>query len=143
MSQQAVRDTIINSAKARLALLSGAGKNVAWPNVNFSPPKGIWFSVFYLPTPPEPVTLGDEGEDELRAILQIDVNVPPNSGEAAQMQAIAALEAYYVAGRRVLHEGQSALVHKCSRSTGRMVDSDWRVSLSIYFSARYQRPVLS
>jgi hypothetical protein len=134
MSQQKVRNAIVKSASEALV-----DKAVAWPNKAFKPPGGLWFSVQYLPTPPTSVTLGLGGEEELRAILQIDVNVPTDSGEKEQMAALALLETLYIPGLVVRHQGQSARVLKCARSNGRVVNSDWRVSLSVYFLARYVR----
>lgn len=134
MSQQKVRNTIIRSASQSLA-----DKDVAWPNKLFKNPGGLWFSVHYLPSPPTSVTLGLNGEEELRAILQIDVNVPTDSGEKEQMAAVHALEAFYVPGQVLAYQGQTSRVLKCARSNGRVVNSDWRVSVSIYTLSRYNR----
>lgn len=135
MSQQKVRDTAIHSAAIALA-----GKNVSWANKLFKPTGGLWLGVHYMPNRPTQVTLGLGGEDELRAILQIDVNVPSNSGEKDQMAELARLEELYPPGKVITHSGQSSTVLACSRSNGRLVNADWRVSLSIYLRSRYPRP---
>lgn len=135
MSQFKVRNTVIQSAVTALA-----GKDVAWANKLFKPTGGLWFAVHYMPSKPTQATLGLGGEDELRSILQIDVNVPSNSGEKTQLEELSFLEDTYPSGHVLTYEGQSATVLSCARSNGRLVNADWRVSLSIYLRSRYPRP---
>lgn len=141
MSQEKVRATLFHAAKRQLTTMELQAKT-AWPNKLFKPPGSLWVSVSYMPGNPVPVTIGELGEDELRGIMQLDINVPSDSGEADQLEALASLETYFIPGVRFVYDNQSVKIHSTARSNGRLVSNDWRVSLSIYFSARYQRGLI-
>lgn len=141
MNQDRVRATLFHAVKTQLATMSLASAT-SWPNRLFKPSGGLWIGVSYLPTNPTPVSLGDNGEDELRGLVQLDVNVPTDTGEAAQLMALASLEEVFIPGVVFKYNSQSVKVLSAARSSGRLVGNDWRVSLSIYFSARYQRSMI-
>jgi hypothetical protein len=142
MSQQKVKATVIQAVKTRLDLL-GAGAHIAWPNKRYEPSAALWFSVHYMPSRPLVSTLGAQGEDTLHGLVQIDVNIKTDTGEKIQNDALAALEAWFVAGRKLIHEGQSATVLSAERAAGMQSGAFWKVPFSIYFYARYQRPILA
>ena len=142
MSQEAVRKAVIRNVKKKLDEFF-PGKPVTWANVKFDPPAGLWFEIAYLPGRPEPSTLGDEGEDEVMGVAQIDVCIPVDSGEHQVFKALATLEDYFTGGRSLEYKGQTAVVTSTSRSPGYPDDGWWKTPLSIYFRASYQRPSLT
>jgi hypothetical protein len=141
MSQQKVRATLFHAVKRQMDTMSLTAKT-AWPNKLFKPPGSLWVNVSYMPGNPVAMTIGELGEDELRGVLQLDINVPSDSGEAEQLAALNTLEQYFIPGVRFVYDSQSVKIHSTARSNGRLVSNDWRVSLSIYFSARYQRGLI-
>jgi hypothetical protein len=142
MSQQKVKAAVINAVKTRLALLGGAN-HTAWPNKRYQPGNALWYSVHYVPNNPTPVTLGSQGEDNLQGFVQIDVNILTDTGEKTQTDALNSLEAWFVAGRKLTFDGQSVVVTSAARAQGMNSGAYWKVPLSIYFYARYQRPLLT
>ena len=142
MSQQLTKQAALKCVNNRIALLSPAVP-VAWPNKKFSPPAGAWLAVHYLPSNTSSETLGEGGEDELPAIIQLDVSIPTNTGDKIQNDILTAFEAYFIPGTSFTFSGQTIKFLACNRSNGRIVDNAWRVSLSISFYGRYNRPSLA
>lgn len=143
MSVQAIREAVIGGVKAIIdSKLASLSSKVSWENRAFEPPTGTWLAVKYLPAGTDIMTLGAKGENEITGLVQIDVNVQPNTGTKAQTDILDTLEGQLQAGV-VLSNGddQTATVVKTVRSPGRLADRDWRVSLSVYFYARHQRSV--
>ena len=57
--------------------------DIAWPNTDFDPAgKALWAQVSIVPNEPVPVSLGDGGQDRGTGFVQIDFNVPWNTGLA-------------------------------------------------------------
>jgi hypothetical protein len=136
MSEDLIRKTLFSAAKTALT-----SKVVAWPNKTLDPKaRTTWYAVHYLPADEPVVTMGDGGENEVVGLLQVDVNVPLNSGEKATETALLDLRETFYAGGVLTHEGQDVKVTKVVRSIGRTVDAFFRTSLSIYFYGRYNRP---
>lgn len=139
MSQQKVKANVTKAVKDAI-LATDAAASISWPNVRFEPPaSGVWFGVFYFPSPTLPITLGDDGEDELRCFVQVDVAVPTNSGEKTQTDILKAIEDDFPAGKHITHDGQTSTVLRTARSSGRLDGGHWKTSLSIYFYSRFQR----
>lgn len=79
---------------------NGFTGKISWENDGFDPSgKTQWASVFFVPNDPEPVTLGVQGSDRQTGFLQIDVNVPQNTGSAAMRDWQNAGRAEFVAGK--------------------------------------------
>ena len=135
---------LVQSALFSLALAAiGSGKPIQWPNKKFEPPtNALWFRVHYFPTDRARKTLGDLGEDEVDGFVQIDVNVPSDSGEKVQRQQLDILEHIFTSGRVTTYNGQEAVITACKRSPGRDVDGFYRVSLTVDFYARVKRVLL-
>lgn len=138
MSQTKIKACVMTVAVNQLEDLTDS--QIAWPNRLFTPPGGLWVRVSYLPAPTSQKSLGNEGEDELKGILQLDVNTPTNIGDKAQADLLILLESYFVPGRSFTHDSQTVIFTAADRSNGRVVDSNWRVSLSVSFYGRYKRP---
>lgn len=139
MSANAIEQSLMKMAKEALA-----GKTVQWPNVKFEPPtNALWFRVFYMPADRHGATLGELGEDEIDGFLQIDVNVPTNSGEKLMREELDKLEKVFIAGAKASYSTSEASILACKRSPGRDVDGFYRVSLTVDFYGRIQRPPLT
>ena len=143
MSVSKVRKAFVGAVKDQVALLDPV-LPVAWPNVKFNPPSNSpWLAFHWVPADSGAATMGDGGEDELVGFVQVDVNVPQDSGEAATETVLTALENHFIAGREVINDSQVATVVSSSRSSGRAVDPYWRTSLTINFYARITRPTIT
>lgn len=82
------------------------------------------------------------GHDEFSGYIQLDVNTKLDAGEAAADTLASAAAAFFKAGRVLTYGSTDAIVRSCARSRGREVDGWWRVSLTIYWDARVDRPGL-
>lgn len=113
----------------------------AVPNAPFTKPtdQSPWASVFILPNQPSVATLGAEGQDAHDGILQIDLNYPINTGEAAVTAKADELTDFFKAGKRLAHSGVELTVASCGRSRGREVDGWYRVSMTVTWFARVAR----
>ncbi|QNN97184.1 hypothetical protein P9A51_gp29 [Xanthomonas phage Xp12] len=113
----------------------------AVPNAPFDKPsdQSPWASVFIMGNQPSVATLGNEGQDAHDGILQIDLNYPLNTGEAAVTAKADELTDYFKAGKRLAHSGVELTVASCGRSRGREVDGWYRVSMTVTWFARVSR----
>ena len=98
-----------------------------------------WASAFVLPNQPSVATLGSEGQDAHDGILQIDLNYPLMTGEAAVTAKADELSDFFKAGKRLAHSGVELTVASCGRSRGREVDGWYRVSMTVTWFARVSR----
>lgn len=98
-----------------------------------------WASAFVLPNQPSVATLGSEGQDAHDGILQIDLNYPLMTGEAAVTAKADELSDFFKAGKRLAHGGVELTVVSCGRSRGREVDGWYRVSMTVTWEARVPR----
>lgn len=143
MSTQDVRRAFVVAVKEQVEELN-AELPIAWPNRKFDPPnEAPWVGFHWVPVSKQAVTLGEGGEDELLGFVQLDINVPQNSGEELTEVFLSAMESFFVAGRPVVYDSQAATVTSSSRSSGRTVDPYFRTSITINFYARIIRPGLS
>lgn len=102
-----------------------------------------WTALYHVPADRSAQTLGATGEDELLGFLQVDVNVPINSGEGIQAQVINLVESYFTAGRALASGGVTVNIIRNQLSGARKVDNWHRRSLSIYYRAHLQRPTIA
>lgn len=118
--------------------------NVAWENKTFDTSnKPLWVSVYYQPNKPEVRTIGDKGYDEITGYIQIDFNIPKDSGEGGLPAWENKLRKFYHAGRVFSKDGQNVIVTSSGMSQGRHVDSFYRKSATIYFKSQLKRPKLT
>lgn len=110
-------------------------------NSPFTKPTGQspWAAVYVLMNQPSVATLGDEGQDAHDGILQIDLNYPLNTGEAAVTAKADELTDFFKAGKRLASSGVELTVASCGRSRGREVDGWYRVSMTVTWFARVSR----
>jgi len=118
----------------------GLGWPVRWENVAFEiPVDGRWVAVGFWPDEPETVTLGRDGAEQLTGWLQVDLNVPVNTGESALLDAFAKFRACFPPGYGIASGGVETTVLSCGRSPARRVDQNFRISVTVRFRARYNK----
>lgn len=123
-------------AAAALGLqIAPEGKSTAPPNV--STPWAAWFN---LPASTDVASLGVGGNDETVGVFQVDLNYPLNDGTANILAAAQKLRDYFVAGRRLVYQGQTVKVERVTRNNLRPVDGWQRINVSIFYSAYTIRP---
>ena len=93
---------------------------VAQSNIPFRPPSGRspWARITFMPSQPQPVSLGVGGRDRADGINQVDLMFPLGTGDTAANVAAAALEAYFNAQRIVSYSGQYVNIRSCGRADG-------------------------
>ena len=82
---------------------------------------------------------GDQGSGGVQieaGVLQIDLNYPLMTGEAAVTAKADELSDFFKAGKRLAHSGVELTVASCGRSRGREVDGWYRVSMTVTWFAR-------
>ncbi len=137
MSVAHVRSALVTKLIAANQFDSGA---ISYENVKFDAPSGkVWAAVTFMPADQRPATLGTGGDDRLDGIMQVDINTAPGTGEIAAATIFDNLRLAFPAGTVALYSGQAVTVMACSRSTGRVVNSFYRVTCSIRFYAFVQR----
>jgi len=107
------------------------------PNTTAEPNSlgSLWLKATVVRGETEPVTLGSFGEDNHNGFLQIDVNVPINTGIGLVSNLAGDIKKLYPAGRKI---GQ-AVVSRSSVGAGRTVGGWYRLSVTIYFYSRIAR----
>jgi hypothetical protein len=120
---------------------SPLGLPYAAENAPFTKPtdQSPWAAVHVLENQPSVATLGDEGQDAHDGIMQIDLNYPLLTGEAAVTAKADELNDFFKAGKRLVHSGVELTVASCGRSRGREVDGWYRVSITVTWFARVAR----
>lgn len=138
MAYSDIEKALLASAQTQLGAIP-----VSWPNKLLDPPDGMWAAVYILIADDRAVTSGERGENEVRGILQIDLNVNSNSGDGAIRETLGELKDHYTPGRAIERNGQYVTVVRAVPAPASTEGRSYRQSLSIYFYARYQRPALS
>lgn len=139
-------------ADAQGALLSAAytflttganalgASDISWPNVAFdSAGKSLWASVHFVPNDPTPVSLGNQGLDRGTGFMQIDLNVPVNTGDVTLRAMENKGRAFFIVGKTFTQSGQAVRVISCGMSPGRIVDNFWRKHLTIAYRTDFTR----
>ena len=122
-------------------LTSGA---IAWPNQNFDPAgQPTWASVFYFPSTPQTGAVGPGGRDVFTGFIQIDINVPPDSGESELIKWSEKSRLYFHGGRVFTYSGHSVLVISSEIAQSRRVGSNFRSSFDVSFRSHLKRPILN
>jgi hypothetical protein len=125
-----------------LPIISAA--NVSWENRKFEPPvTELWSAVFYVPNNPVGRTVGVGGIDEANGFMQIDFSIPTDSGDEQMNDWEDKARVYFVAGRSFLYAGQNVLVISSGMTQGRVIDNNFRKSLTVFFTAQVKRPILT
>ena len=132
----------INAALVQGLAAAALGLTIAPEGKNFTPPSVStpWAAWFNLPADTQVASLGVGGNDETVGVFQVDLNYPLNDGTANALGAVQKLRDYFVAGRRLVYQGQCVKVERVTRNNLRPVDGWQRINVSIYYSAYITRP---
>lgn len=101
-----------------------------------NPPSALWLALHLLPTLSEPVTLGENGEDNHEGLFQIDINYPLNSGLGEVLLMADRIAKDYVAGTTLTYNGSQVKIMGSSLSPGRVAGGFYKASLTIRYYAR-------
>jgi hypothetical protein len=130
-----VHGALVAAASAALA-----GVEVEYENAQFVKPTATkWARIHFLPNAPSVETLGNEGQDLVDGIMQIDLNYPQNTGDGQARQDFEEVRAAFPAGVSYSTGGQVVTIKNCGRSQGRLVDQWYRVSITVYWYALIPR----
>jgi hypothetical protein len=118
--------------------------NISWENRTFEAPvTELWAAVFYVPNNPVGRTVGVGGIDEANGFMQIDLSIPTDSGDEQMNDWYDKARLYFVAGRSFLFNTQNVLVISSGMTQGRVIDNNYRKSLTVFFTAQVKRPILT
>lgn len=135
MSLNKVQQALVGAAKTSLGATPAA-----YENEPFTKPSGAkWAEVFFLPNDPSVETLGGDGQDRVDGIVQVNLNYPTGTGGSAARADYESIRASFPAGARPAYNGQEVVILSCGRSTGRIVDGWYRVSITISWYALIPR----
>lgn len=142
----------MSEIKINAALVSGLtatalGLPTANEGKNFTPPSVSlpWAAWFNMPAGTDVASLGQGGMDETTGVFQVDLNYPLNDGTGNILAAVQKLRDYFVAGRRLVYQGQCVKIGLdgglvFQRSNLRPVNGWQQINVSIYYSANTIRP---
>lgn len=127
--------------KGFLTAIPAATNITAFENQTFDPAgKAVWYQFNQLPNAPDVATLGTAGQDAFAGFIQVDINLPLNRGREAVGTFVAAMRAYFVAGRRLLEPPINVIVSRCGQTgPARKVGEWFRVSVAVYYETRINR----
>lgn len=132
----------INAALVAGLTATALGIPIANEGKNFTPPAVTlpWAAWFNLPADTDSASLGVGGMDETVGLFQVDLNYPLNDGTGNILAAVQKLRDYFVAGRRLVYQGQCVKVDRVTRNNLRPVNGWQQINVSIYYSANTIRP---
>lgn len=102
-------------------------------------PEGLYLQLNNMRALSEPVTLGDEGEDQHLGYLQIDINYPKDKGTKDVLEKADEFSSFFTSGKSLLYNQQEVKVLSCSLGAGRYVGGYYRISLTVNYYARTTR----
>lgn len=116
------------------------GWRLAEENKPFRPHGGgKWAAIHFLPRQPAAATLGEGGADEVRGLVQIDLNYPSATGADQARRDFELIRQSFYAGARFIHNGQQVLTINCGRAAGRNTDGGYQVPVTISWFAHIKR----
>lgn len=116
-------------AEARIVSSNLPGKNDG----------AAWFRFIFTGADSVVSSLGLTGMDDVSGWVQVDLNYPLDSGDAACLTAATALKSYFTASRVLTYGGIRLNVRDTSLSAGRIVDGHYRRSFTIYWFTQIPR----
>lgn len=118
--------------------------DVGWENVLFDTTgKAIWAGVTFFPNDKQQRTIGKGGFDVSNPFIQLDFNIPENTGEAFLLEWFQKVNDFFVNGRVFSENSDSVIVIRSQISQGRRVDSFFRRSFTIYFRVNTKRKTIT
>lgn len=114
--------------------------NIKVPNERFNlEGRSVWAELNYLPNTPDPRTIGYGGQDELTGIFQIDINTRLGAGTQLTSLWFQKARLYFPPGKSFTNDGHGVEIVRCGANGPRVVDADFRLTLSLTFSSFIKR----
>lgn len=108
---------------------------VAWPNVDFTPPAGAYLRVTQLPAPTIGLSLSNDGSNVYSGLLQVDLMWPTGNGLADAMAAVGAILSHFRRGVRLDRDGLRIDVTQAYSSAALREDVRLMVPITIRYRA--------
>ena len=142
MADSDVRKALVPAALAFfIAQGLDTDTQVSWENTTIAT-RGIelWAAVYTQKAGPAEVsTLGKGGRDREVGFMQIDVNIPKDSGEEVTDTWWDAARAYFVKGKSFTYGAQTVTIQSIGSANGRLVDTWWRETFTISYRSDLTR----
>lgn len=131
-----IEKALIASVRS-LSIPELAGVKIEEPNTTLEEAvkASLWLKASIVRGETVPITLGVTGEDDHNGFLQVDVNVPVNTGVGLVSTIAGKVKQAYPAGKKI----GSTVVARSSVTSGRVVGGWYRLSVTIYFYSRIAR----
>jgi len=140
MSLSNVQSALITKWVAVNALLTDGPWPCAYPNQAFEVPANApWARLFILANQPFVGSLGDEGEDEVSGILQIDLHTPLGEGTYTVDQAFNTIRAQFKAGTYLSYGGQWVIILSCGITPLGPQETFYKSAITIEWETRLSR----
>lgn len=135
MSEWKVHSALVSAFNS----LGHSDDDTAYEQREFTPPDGLYYSLFNLPADRVPLTLGSDGEDDYVGVFQIDVVSKTGEGVRTIIEAAQVLTAFFTAGTWLNKDGQAVFIRRSQMSQPRKQDVRLVVSVSVFWQARIKR----
>lgn len=113
MSEAKIRHALVTALEDSTFDLSTVYDNVG----AFEPDPSIAYAeFFFMSNPPQPVTMGDDGEDLHTGIVQINLNYPLNGGIGEALDQVDYLRTVLKPSAPLVHESQVVRIRTCGIS---------------------------
>ena len=109
-------------------------ENVARPTSN-----SAWAQIWFKPGKAQVFTLGSGGLDLLSGALLVNIHLPLDTGNSVGVKAADTFRKSFIAGKRLIFEGQETYIVECDANLGRIVDTWYRADISVYWKAYLTR----
>lgn len=100
-----------------------------------------WAQFWFKPNNPHVASLGSGGLDEVTGVFLVNLHYPLDTGSAEGKDAVGTFRRAFVAGTRLIFEGQEVRIVNCGANLGRIVDTWYRADIQITWVAYLQRGV--
>lgn len=128
-----VEENIEAALFARVASLDlTPAREIAWPNVPFTPPAAGYVEVLHFPNRPQRLFLRGSDPHFRQGILQLTVVGPLNEGPTPATTAAGAIAAHFPADLALYSEGLKVKVQAAARIwPADKTDTSWTVQLDV------------
>lgn len=122
---------------ARVASLDlTPARQVAWPNVSFTPPAVAYIEVVHFPNRPQRVFLRGSDPHFRQGILQLTVRAPLNEGAASATRIVGEVAQHFPADLALYSEGLKVKVQAAPRIwPADKTDTSWNVQIDVSYES--------
>lgn len=130
-----VEENIEAALFARVAALElTPARQIAWPNVPFTPPAAAYIEVVHFPNRPQRVFLRGSDPHFRQGILQLTVRGPLNEGAAPATRIAGEIAAHFPADLTLYSDGLKIKVQSAPRTwPAEKTDTSWAVQIDVAY----------